>query len=88
MYTPVVVTNAVSIAGGKGAGVSATCPTGYVATGGGVESMTKLPAGLTILATNPVYTQGSPPTGWYGNALNETTSALTLTAYVICMPKS
>jgi hypothetical protein len=83
-----VVTNSVSIAAGKGAGVTASCPTGYLATGGGAESITKLPAGLDMLASNPVYSSGNPPTGWYANATNNTSNALTLTAYVVCMPKS
>jgi hypothetical protein len=82
------VTNSTSIAAGKGGGVTASCPSGYVATGGGAESMTKLPAGLTILASNPVFSEGVPPTGWYANASNPTSNALTLTSYVICMPTS
>jgi hypothetical protein len=48
--------------------------------------MTKLPMGLTVLASNPKYTAGSPPSGWYTNALNTTSNALTLTAYAICIP--
>jgi hypothetical protein len=59
-----------------------------VAIGGGAESMTKLPMGLDILATNPVYATGSPPTGWYANGFNTTSNPITLTSYVICMPKS
>jgi hypothetical protein len=57
-----------------------------VAIGGGAESMTKLPAGLEIVATNPVYTAGNPPTGWYANGFNNTSGAITLTSYVVCMP--
>jgi hypothetical protein len=66
--------------------VSAVCPSGSIATGGGAESMTKLPAGLTLLASNPVYATGAAPTGWYANATNNTSGALTLTSYAICMP--
>jgi hypothetical protein len=88
MFTPTVVTNQLSIAAGQGGGISADCPSGTIAISGGVESMTKLPAGLTLLASNPKYTAGSPPTGWYTNALNETSNALTLTAYAICIPRS
>jgi hypothetical protein len=50
--------------------------------------MTKLPAGLEIVATNPVYTAGNAPTGWYANGFNNTSGAITLTSYVICMPSS
>jgi hypothetical protein len=82
------VTNTVTIDGGKGAGVSSSCPSGYVAVGGGAESMTKLPAGLTLLASNPIYTTGNPPTGWYANGTNPTTTPLVLTSYAICMPTS
>jgi hypothetical protein len=88
MFTPTVVTNQVSIAAGQGAGASATCPSGTMAISGGVESVTKLPMGLTLLASNPIYTSGNPPTGWYTNALNTTSNALTLTAYAICIPRS
>jgi hypothetical protein len=59
-----------------------------VAMGGGAESMTKLPNGLDILASNPVYTAGNPATGWYANAKNNTDTAITLTSYVICMPRA
>jgi hypothetical protein len=58
-----------------------------VAMSGGIESITKLPAGLTLLASNPVYTAGSAPTGWYANATNNTTSDLVLMSYAVCMPK-
>jgi hypothetical protein len=66
--------------------LSANCPAGYYAIGGGVESMTKLPTGLDIKATNPIYTAASGPTGWYGNAKNNTSDSLTFTTYVLCMP--
>jgi hypothetical protein len=59
-----------------------------MALGGGAESMTKLPNGLDILASNPVYTTGSPATGWYANAKNNTDAAITLTSYAICVPRT
>jgi hypothetical protein len=85
MYKPTVVTATISLPSGQGGGVSAVCPSGTVAVGGGAESMTKLPAGLTLLASNPVYTAGNPPTGWYANATNTTSNPLVLTSYAICM---
>jgi hypothetical protein len=51
--------------------------------------MTKLPNGLTILASNPAYSGTNPPTGWYANATNNTTTdGLVLTSYAVCMPKA
>jgi hypothetical protein len=50
--------------------------------------MTKLPAGLDILASNPNYSAASGPVGWYANGTNNTSQDIQLKSYVICMPKS
>jgi hypothetical protein len=49
--------------------------------------MIKLPNGLDILASNPIFSGTSAPTGWYANAKNNTSDAITLTAYAICIPQ-
>jgi hypothetical protein len=88
LFTPTVITNSITLSAGNGGGVSANCPAGYYAIGGGAESMTKLPTGIDILATNPVYSAGSAPSGWYANGTNRATTDIQLKSYVICMPSS
>jgi hypothetical protein len=55
--------------------------------GGGAESMTKLPSGLNMYASNPNYSTGGGPIGWYANGTNNTVNDIQLKAYVICVPK-
>jgi hypothetical protein len=84
-----VITASITLASGGGAGgISANCPSGYYAMGGGAESMTKLPSGLNMYASNPNYNAASGPIGWYANATNNTNQDIQLKSYVICVPKS
>lgn len=83
----VVVSAPESLAPGATSGGNATCPPGFVATGGGVDLTQPENAGLRLINSAP-YPLGPNPGAWVANMVNEsTTTSGGFVITVVCFGK-